>query len=125
MSELTHEFGDFYRDVFAKHAAPVTFCGLTLYRDRAKQAQVDAQAKRIADLSVRELRAAQASDKAVFEALKGVSFSLEYRRPHLRAALADAFRVKDHAELGRIVAEEMAAELRDKAVDAAEEEAGT
>ena len=124
MSELTHETGDFYREVYARHSKPVTFMGITIYRDRAKQARVNAYAHRVADTSVRELRAAKASDKTVFEAFKSVSFSIEYRRPHLRAALADAYRAGDHAELGRIVAEEMRLELQDQAEESACEEIG-
>lgn len=120
MCELTHEYGDFYREVFAKHAAPLKFCGLTLYRTRAEQAEVDAQAKRIADLSVRELRSAIATDQSIFEAFEHVSFDIELRNPHLLHALADAYRDKDHAELGRIVASRMDARLRYKAEDTAE-----
>lgn len=124
MCELTHEYGDFYREVFAKYAAPVTFFGMTLYRDRAKQAEVDAQAKRIADLSVRALRSAMATDRIVFEAFEYVAMGIEMRRPHLLHELADAYRTKDHAELGRIVAREMSLRLKDQSVDAAEEEIG-
>lgn len=124
MCELIHETGDFYREVFARHSKPVTFMGMTFYRDRAKQARVNAYAKRVAETSVRELRAAKASDKTVFEAFTAVSCSIELRRPHLRAALADAYRAGDHAELGRIVAEEMRLELQDQAEDSACEEIG-
>lgn len=124
MSELTHETGDFYREVFARHAKPVTFMGMTFHRSRDEQARVDAYAKRVADKSLRKLRAAKASDKTVFEVFKGVSFSIEYRSPHLRTALADAYRAGDHAELGRIVAEEMRLELQDQAEESACEEIG-
>lgn len=124
MCELTHETGDFYREVFARHAKPVTFMGMTFYRDRAKQARVNAYAHRVADTSVRELRAAKASDKAVFEAFERVGSAIAIKRPHLRAALADAYRTGDHAELGRIVAEEMRLKLQDQAEDSACEEIG-
>jgi len=122
MCELTDPRGDFWRRIHAHVAEPVRFAGYVFHRRHDEQALVEKQAVRRADTAVRELRALEANDKSVFGALESVSFQIEYKRPHLRAQLADAYRTGDHAELGRIVADEMRQELEQQADDAAADE---
>ena len=121
MCELTHADGNFWRDIFKRHSEPTTFQGFTFWRRHDEQELIDRQAKRLADTALRELRALEASDKEVFAAFGDVQWEIEYRHPHLRAALADAYRAGDHAEIGRIVAKKIRLVLQAKAEDAADE----
>lgn len=122
MCQLTDSRGDFWRRIYTNVSEPVRFAGYVLRRNPDVQALYETQGARRADAAVRKLRALEADDKVVFDALESVPFAIAYRRPHLRAALADAYRKGDHAELGRIVADEMRMELEEKAEDAASDE---
>ena len=121
MCELSDSKGDFWRRVHASVADPVRFMGYVFWRRHGEQVLRDKQAVRRADTAVNELRKLEADDKAVFEAMEGVSFEIGYRRPHLRASLANAYRATNHAELGCIVADEMRRLLEQQAEDAAAE----
>lgn len=121
MCELTDSRGDFWRRVHASVVEPVRFAGYVFHRRHDEQVLRDKQAVRRADTAVNELRKLEAYDKTVFETLNSVPFEMEYRRPHLCAALAYAYRAGDHAELGWIVADEMRRLLERQAEDAAQE----
>jgi len=119
MCELTDSRGDFWRRIYAHVSEPVRFAGFVFHRDHDVQALRNKQATRRADQAMAELRALEANDKAVFEALESCAFRIGYRKPELRGALCNAYRAGDHAELGRIVAGIMREELEEKAADEA------
>lgn len=122
MCELTCDKGDFWREVFVDYTRPVKFMGYVFRRTPEDQARRDDKAKRIADAAVRNLRVAEANDKAIFAAFENVPTNVFLHRLHLRANIGDAYRDGDHAELGRIVAEEIRAALQQDARDAAEDD---
>lgn len=119
MCELYDSKGEFWHRVYASVAEPVRFMGYVFWRRHDEQVLRDKQAVRRADTAVNELRKLEADDKAVFEAFEGCAFEIEYRRPHLRAALANAYRAANNAELGCIVADEVRRLLEQHAEDAA------
>ena len=121
MCDLSDSKDEFWRRVHASVAAPVRFMGYVFWRRHDEQVLRDKQAVRRADTAINELRKLEADDNAVFEAFEGAPFEIEYRRSHLRASLANAYRTANNAELGCIVADEMRRLLEQQAEDAAAE----
>lgn len=119
MCQLTEPRGDFWRRIHAHIAEPVRFAGYVFHRRHDEQALIEKQAVRRADAAVRELRALEASDKALADAVDDLPFELSYRHHELKHVLLEAYRSGDEAALGRIVSNVIRAVLEIKAEDAA------
>lgn len=122
MCELTDSRGDFWRRIHAYIVKPVRFSGYVFHRRHDEQALIEKQAIRRADAAVRELRALEASDKALADAVADLPFELSYRRHELRHALLESYRSGNESEIGRIVSNVIRAVLEAKAEDAAADE---